>query len=202
MATSSAGKPTSRQLAYLKNLANRTGQTFTYPQTSRQASAEINRLKQAQPSSRTERYVERTLIADQIATGPLDAARVREDEISGRGSSATWMHNRQEEPPPMEDPGPGSPRRRRTPVVGQRTELARYTVAEGERILYGQRIDAIVRVIDRPARKGGRAYLVERELETKSELDALIADYLQQATKLDSPPLAVSPLENNLEANA
>ena len=30
MATTS-GKPTSRQLAYLKSLADRTGQTFTYP---------------------------------------------------------------------------------------------------------------------------------------------------------------------------
>jgi hypothetical protein len=73
--TTTTSKPTSRQLAYLKSLANRSGQTFTYPQTSCQASAEINRLKQAKPSSRTERYVERKLIADQIATGPMDAAR-------------------------------------------------------------------------------------------------------------------------------
>jgi hypothetical protein len=196
------GKPTSRQLSYLKNLANRTGQTFTYPHTSRQASNEINRLKQTKPSSRTERYVERKLIADQIASGPLDAARVRDDEISGRGSSATWMHNREQEPPPVEDPGPAASRRRRMPIVGKRTELARYTVAEGERILYGQRIDAIVRVTDRPATDGGRVYLVERGLETKSELDALVVDYLQQATKLNSPPLAVCPLESNPEANA
>ena len=167
-----------------------------------QASAEINRLKHAKPSSRTERYVERKLIADQIATGPLDAARVRDDEIHGRGSSATWMHNREQEPPPVEDPGPAASRRRRAPVVGKRTELARYTVAEGERILYGQRIDGIVRVTDRPAGQGGRAYLVERGLETKSELDALIADYLQQAAKLDCPPLAVCPLESSLEASA
>jgi hypothetical protein len=196
-----AHKPTARQLTYLKALAQRAGQTFSYPKTMADASAEINRLKQAQPSSRTERYVEHKLIADQIATGPLDAARVRDDEISGRGSSATWRRNRQQEPPPMEDPGP-SARRRRAPVVGQRTELARYTVSEGERILYGQRIGGIVRVIDRPAAHGGRAYLVERGLETKSELDALIADYLQQATKLDSPPLAVCPVDNNPEGNA
>jgi hypothetical protein len=77
-----------------------------------------------------------------------------------------------------------------------------YTVTEGERILYGQRIDGIVRVTDRPASQGGRAYLVERGLETKGELDALVADYLGQATKLDSPPLAICPLESNLEANA
>jgi hypothetical protein len=44
--------------------------------------------------------------------------------------------------------------------------------------------------------------LVERGLETKSELDALIADYLQQARKLDSPPLAVCPVDNNPDVNA
>ena len=86
--------------------------------------------------------------------------------------------------------------------VYRSSELAGYTVTEGERILHGQRIDGIVRVTDRPAGEGGRAYLVERGLETKSELDALIADYLQQATKLDSPPLAVCPLENDPDANA
>jgi hypothetical protein len=91
MATTTS-KPTSRQLSYLKSLADRTGQTFTYPKTSLQASAEINRLKHARPSTHTERYVERKLIADQIATGPLDAARVREDEISGRGSNCRWSH--------------------------------------------------------------------------------------------------------------
>jgi hypothetical protein len=92
MATTSNGKPTSRQLAYLKSLADRTGQTFSYPQTSQQASAEINRLKRTQPSSRTERYVERKLIADQIATGPLDAARIHDEEISGHGSNCRWSH--------------------------------------------------------------------------------------------------------------
>jgi hypothetical protein len=145
--TTTTDKPTSRQLSYLKSLANRTGQTFTYPQTSRQANAEINRLKHTHPTTRTERYVERKLIADQIATGPMDAARVREDEISGSGSSATWMHNRDQDPAPVEDPGHATPRRRRAPVVGKRTELARYTVAEGERILYGQRIDGSVRFL-------------------------------------------------------
>ncbi len=111
--------------------------------------------------------------------------------------SATWRHNREQDPPPAEDPDPDASRRRHTPIVGQRTELARYTVTEGERILYGQRIDGIVRITDRPASQGGRAYLVERGLDTKSELDALIADYLHQTTKLDTPPLAMSPLEAN-----
>jgi hypothetical protein len=33
-------------------------------------------------------------------------------------------------------------------------------------------------VVDRPRAAGGRAYLIDRSLETKSELDAVIADYL------------------------
>jgi hypothetical protein len=116
--------------------------------------------------------------------------------------SATWVQNREQDGPPVEDPGPAAARRRPAPVVGKRSELARHTVTDGERILYGQRIDGVVRVTDRPAGEGGRAYLVERGLDTKGELDALIADYLQQATKLDTPPLAVCPLESNLEASA
>jgi hypothetical protein len=45
--------------------------------------------------------------------------------------------------------------------VGERTELARYTIPSGERVLYGQRVNGVVRVIDVPAGGGGRAYLVE-----------------------------------------
>lgn len=83
-------RPTRRQLAYLRSLADRTGQTFATPRTRRQASREIKRLKQAQPSTRTERQVERKDIADQVARGAEDAAAVRLGEIAGFGSTATW----------------------------------------------------------------------------------------------------------------
>lgn len=195
-------RPTPKQMSYLRSLAERAGQTFTYPQTSRQASVEINRLKQARPNSRTERYVERKLIADQIATGPRDSARVRDEEISGYGSSATWTQNREQDPPPVEDPGPAASHRRRAPVVGKRTELARYRIAEGERVVYGQRVDGIARVTDRPSGDGGRSYLVERGLKTKGELDALVTDYLAAAAKLDTVPMSICPLESYLEAVA
>ena len=36
---------------------------------------------------------------------------------------------------------------RRRVRVGERVELARYTVASGERVLYGQRIDGVVRFL-------------------------------------------------------
>jgi hypothetical protein len=83
-------RPSAKQLSYLRSLANRTGQTFAYPRTSREASLEIRRLKSAAPSSRIERAVERKLIADAIARGPEDSSAVNGREITGYGSSATW----------------------------------------------------------------------------------------------------------------
>jgi len=196
-----ANKPTHRQLSYLRSLAERTGQTFTYPHTFAEAVREIDRLKAIRPESRVERRIERKEIADQLATGPVDSARVREDEISGRGSSATWAHNRQRhDQPPTYRAAPT----RSTPVVGRRTELARYTVAEGERVVYGQRVDGVVRVTDRPATPGGRrrSYLVERDLQTKDELDALVRDYVAEAERAGAPPLARCPMDRYLDAVA
>jgi hypothetical protein len=82
--------PTSKQLAYLRALAERSGQTFASPRTSREASAEIRRLKGTPAESRVERRIERDEIADAIAAGPQDSARVIRSEVTGYGSSATW----------------------------------------------------------------------------------------------------------------
>jgi hypothetical protein len=190
-----AKPPTRRQLAYLKVLADRAGQTFTYPITREEASLQINRLKRAEPSTRTERRVERKQIADAIATGPHDSTRVRDDELVGYGSTATWAHNQNSEPA---DPAPPAARRM-LPQVGPRTELARYSVPAGERVIYGQRVDGTVRVMDRPAAAEGRSYLVERGFETKGELDALIADYLATAERLQAVPMSDSPVDRFLE---
>jgi hypothetical protein len=83
--------------------------------------------------------------------------------------------------------------------TGQRVELARYPVASGDlRILYGQRVDGVVRVTDVAAHGHGRAYLVERGLEQDgyAALKALVADYLEQAELLAAVPMAVCPLES------
>src|SRR5207302_9964015 len=87
--------------------------------------------------------------------------------------------------------------------VGARVELARYTVSSGERILYGQRVDGVVRITDRPAGGSGRAYLVERELEQEgigslAALKALVADYLAQARRHDEVPMATSAVRRYL----
>ncbi len=60
----------------------------------------------------------------------------------------------------------------------------------GERILYGQRINGVVRVTDRPADRPGRSYLIERGLEHDgySALKALVADYTSQAGRARRDP--------------
>jgi hypothetical protein len=82
--------------------------------------------------------------------------------------------------------------------TGQRVELARYSVAGRERVLFGQRVDGVVRLTDVPVGAGGRAYLVERGLEAEGSnanaaLQALIADYLREARRLDAVPMAETP---------
>ncbi len=93
--------------------------------------------------------------------------------------------------------------RRNGNAVGERIELARYTVPVGERVLYGQRVNGVVRVTDVPACGRGRAYLVERELEQDGydALKALVSDYLDQAELLEDVPMAVSPLTGTRTEN-
>jgi hypothetical protein len=189
-------QPTSRQLQYLRSLADRTGQTFTYPKTGAQASAEIQRLKGTTPQAHGDRRYERKLIADQVASG-LNNTAVTRQETTGYGSDATWRHNRQPEAPIVSSHRPAA--RQTGPVAGERVELARYTVARGgDRILFGQRVDGKVRVTDRPAGEvtaENRAHLVDNDLESKAELDALVADYLAEAQRLQMIPAAAIPFD-------
>ena len=60
-----------------------------------------------------------------------------------------------------------------------------------------------VRISDHPATDGGRCYLVERELEQEgpgayAALQALVADYLDQARLLDEIPMAGSVVKPRL----
>jgi hypothetical protein len=86
---------------------------------------------------------------------------------------------------------------------GGRVELARYSAGGQERVLYGQRIAGVVRVVDRPVGRG-RSYLVERELEQEGRgahaaLNALIDDYLEQARQLHDIPMRASLLRRHLD---
>lgn len=73
--------------------------------------------------------------------------------------------------------------------TGRPQRLATYTADVGERMLVGQRVDGVVRVSDVPADGEGRSYLVEAEVGSMAELEALVADYTQKAQKLGWVPM-------------
>ena len=84
MPPTTPGRPSAKQLAYLKALAQRTATSFTYPHTPAEASREIERLRRLPAAGRTDR--EDDLEQHAYGTAP------QLDEIRGYGSSATWRH--------------------------------------------------------------------------------------------------------------
>jgi hypothetical protein len=82
-------RPSAKELRYLRNLALQRGESFTYPSTAAQASAEIDRLKRRKRGSYVERQIERKQVRRDLAWFG-DAAAVRGSEIVGYGSSARW----------------------------------------------------------------------------------------------------------------
>lgn len=89
MSTAPQRRPTAKQLSYLRSLAISRGETFAVPRSAAEAAAEIRRLKRRSRSTRAERRAERRGLSRDLALGG-DAARVRESEIDGYGSSARW----------------------------------------------------------------------------------------------------------------
>jgi hypothetical protein len=81
--------PTPKQINYLRDLALGRGQSFGYPKTSGEASREIKRLLKVKRTNSADRRREARAISADIAT-PGDAARVRDHELSGYGSTAAW----------------------------------------------------------------------------------------------------------------
>ena len=79
---------------------------------------------------------------------------------------------------------------RRTGQTHERVELARYAVSAGERVIHGKRVLGVVRLVDDPTSGEGRHYVIERELTSMAELEAIVADYLQQAATWDVIPAA------------
>ena len=186
----SSKPPTAKQLAYLRALAGRTGQTFATPRTSRDANAEIRRLKATPAESRLERRIERDEIADAIAAGPQDSARVMPE----RGDRIRVICDL--EPPVMTTPTVTETCTKGN-HIGERMELGRYRTEAGvERVLYGQRVASVVRITDVPVEQPGRAYLVERGLEQDgyAALLAVVQDYLEQASRLGVPPMSTTVL--------
>lgn len=96
--TPKAGAPTSRQLAYLRRLAEARGVTFVTPRTKAEASREIDRLLQRKPDSRIDRARETKAVRDAVHTEAGGAIRVHDDELEGHGSTAAWSSTAGDEP--------------------------------------------------------------------------------------------------------
>ncbi len=185
--TTTDNAPTQRQLRYLKTLAERTGTSFTYPQNRRAAHREIERLRSVKANNSAPFRRERS-----IATDPLVyATAVNDSEISGFGSSAHWRTTTPKNVPQQS-------------TIGARTELGRYTLSVGERVIYGQRINGLVRLTDRPASGAGRSYIVERGLEVDgyAALRDLISEYIGQARNIDAIPMASSVIRRDMQLTA
>jgi hypothetical protein len=87
-------RPTAKQLALLRHLAQERGQPFSYPRTRASASAEIKRLLETAHSLPGEHRRDREAVGRE-AREQLDAARVRPDEGTGYGASAQWRKGRE-----------------------------------------------------------------------------------------------------------
>lgn len=85
--------PTSAQLKYIRALALQRGRTFVMPATKAEASRLIDELKRTRPNTITERNVELRETRDAVHTRSGDAARIRDDELTGHGSTATWKRD-------------------------------------------------------------------------------------------------------------
>ena len=83
---------------------------------------------------------------------------------------------------------------------GTRVELARYTISAGERVVWAQRIDGVVRLSDVAADGRGRRYLIERGIACMAELQAIVTDYVAQADEWDGIP-ALPPGLSRSEAS-
>jgi hypothetical protein len=81
--------PSDRQMRYLRSLAGTRGETFGYPRSSAEASAEIERLLGRKRQHVAVRHDEVKRVRSDVAELG-DAASVREHEVTGYGSSARW----------------------------------------------------------------------------------------------------------------
>jgi hypothetical protein len=81
--------PAAKQQRYLRTLAEQRGISFTPPRTRAEASRAIDELRRRRPNTRAEQRRDRRVVQDQLATAG-DDARIRDREIDGYGSSATW----------------------------------------------------------------------------------------------------------------
>lgn len=82
--------PTARQQRYIRVLALRSGLSFQPPRTRREASRLIDELRGRPADAAADVRRERRGIEADMSRASRDAVRIRDDELEGYGSSATW----------------------------------------------------------------------------------------------------------------
>lgn len=65
------------------------------------------------------------------------------------------------------------------------TEIARYRISAGERVVIGRRASGGAELLDTPASGQGLAYYVDRGWQDSVVMEAFIRDYLKKAELLD-----------------
>lgn len=89
-------------------------------------------------------------------------------------------------------PAPASATRAQKAGTNDPVERGRYTVGDNERVLWAQRVEGRVCLTDGPpAGQRGRCFIVEDNLTVMDELDAIVIDYLGQATKYGGIPARI-----------
>lgn len=84
-----AAPPTAKQQAYIRKLALERGISFTPPRTVADASRLIDQLRTRPADPTGDQLRDARTVQAHLAQGS-SAARVREHELEGHGSSATW----------------------------------------------------------------------------------------------------------------
>ena len=74
------------------------------------------------------------------------------------------------------------------------TEIARYRVTSGERLVIGRRGCGGAELVDAPANGEGPAYHVDRGCLDGAVLEAFLKDYLAQAECLDRCPMSTAAI--------
>ncbi len=77
-----------------------------------------------------------------------------------------------------------------TTMTGKPRTTAGYSCEAGERKLVAQRVDGTVQLRDEPAGGDGRKHLVEPEILSMAELEAIAYDYVRLAERIDVVPMA------------
>lgn len=70
------------------------------------------------------------------------------------------------------------------------TEIARYRVTSGERLVIGRRGCGGTELVDVPANGRGSAYYIDRGWLDRNVMEAFLRDYLAQAEWLDRCPMS------------